>query len=59
MHVCKRLADETGGLAGVCLDGSGRHLRVLIMAHAIPPPVNAARAHDVTTTTTTTTQRFQ
>ena len=55
MHICKRLADETGGLAGVCLDG--RHLRDLIMAHAIPPPVNAARVHDVTTTTTT--QRFQ
>ena len=46
MHICKRLADETGGLAGVCLDG--RHLRDLIMAHAIPPPVNAAHdVHDV------------
>lgn len=40
MHVCKRLAEETGGLAGVCLDG--RHLRDLIMGHAIPPPVSAS-----------------
>jgi transcription initiation factor TFIIH subunit 2 len=39
MHVCKRLAEETGGLAGVCLDG--RHLRDLVLGHAIPPPVSA------------------
>lgn len=44
MHVCRRLAEETGGLAGVCLDG--RHLRDLIMAHAVPPPVNASRERD-------------
>ena len=44
MHICKRLADETGGLAGVCLDG--RHLRDLIMGHAIPPPVSASHLED-------------
>jgi transcription initiation factor TFIIH subunit 2 len=40
LYVCKRLAEETGGTAGVCLDG--RHLRDLIMGHAIPPPVSAS-----------------
>ncbi|KAL7518216.1 hypothetical protein ACHAWX_003069 [Stephanocyclus meneghinianus] len=45
LHVCKRLADETGGLAGVCLDG--RHLRDLIMGHAVPPPVSVSRLEKV------------
>ena len=40
VHICKKLADVTGGLAGVCLNMG--HLRDLIMAHAIPPPVNAS-----------------
>jgi len=40
VHICKKLADATGGLAGVCLNTG--HLRDLIMAHAIPPPVNAS-----------------
>lgn len=52
MHICKRLADETGGLAGVCLDS--RHLRDLIMGHAIPPPVSASHLGDGDTTTNNT-----
>jgi len=44
VHICKKLADYTGGLAGVCLNTV--HLRDLVMAHAIPPPVNASE-HDV------------
>ena len=44
MHICKRLADETSGLAGVCLDAN--HLRDLIMGHAIPPPVSASHLED-------------
>ena len=39
LYICKKLADATGGLAGVCMDM--RHLRDLVMGHAIPPPVNA------------------
>lgn len=44
VHICKRLADATGGLAGVCLNTV--HLRDLVMAHAIPPPVNASEHDD-------------
>ncbi len=40
VHICKKLADATGGLAGVCLNTG--HLRDLIMSHAIPPPVTAS-----------------
>mmetsp|Transcript_31184 Transcript_31184/g.56586 ORF Transcript_31184/g.56586 Transcript_31184/m.56586 type:complete len:594 (+) Transcript_31184:126-1907(+) len=40
VHICKKLADATGGLAGVCLNTG--HLRDLVMAHATPPPVNAS-----------------
>ncbi|KAL7542041.1 hypothetical protein ACHAWF_007077 [Thalassiosira exigua] len=40
VHVCKRLAEATGGLAGVCLNMG--HLRDLIMGHAIPPPVRSS-----------------
>lgn len=40
VHICKKLADATGGVAGVCLNT--RHLRDLVMSHAIPPPVNAS-----------------
>lgn len=36
VHVYKRLADETGGLSGVCLNAG--HLRDLVMGHAVPPP---------------------
>ncbi|KAL3797486.1 hypothetical protein ACHAW5_010095 [Stephanodiscus triporus] len=39
VHICKKLADATGGVAGVCLNTG--HLRDLVMSHAIPPPVNA------------------
>jgi len=44
LHVCKTLADRTGGLAGVCLDR--RHLRDLVMGHAVPPPVNARQLNE-------------
>lgn len=40
VHICKKLADATGGVAGVCLNTG--HLRDLVMSHAIPPPVNAS-----------------
>jgi len=40
VHICKKLADATGGLAGVCLNTV--HLRDLVMGHAIPPPVSAS-----------------
>jgi len=40
VHICKKLADSTGGLAGVCMNSG--HLRDLVMAHAIPPPVTAS-----------------
>mmetsp|Transcript_7649 Transcript_7649/g.16659 ORF Transcript_7649/g.16659 Transcript_7649/m.16659 type:complete len:615 (+) Transcript_7649:39-1883(+) len=39
VHVCKKLAEATGGMAGVCLNTG--HLRDLVMGHAIPPPVHA------------------
>jgi len=39
LHICTKLAEATGGLAGVCLDT--RHLRDLVMGHAIPPPINS------------------
>lgn len=44
VHVCKKLADATGGTAAVCLNTV--HLRDLIMGHAIPPPVHAAEEED-------------
>ena len=44
VHICKKLADATGGLAGVCLNTG--HLRDLIMSHAIPPPVTASEGGD-------------
>ena len=37
VHICKKLADVTGGVAGVCMNTG--HLRDLVMSHAIPPPV--------------------
>ncbi|KAL9183450.1 hypothetical protein ACHAXT_004306 [Thalassiosira profunda] len=50
VHICKKLAEATGGVAGVCLNTG--HLRDLVMGHAIPPPVHASKeggaAHEVT-----------
>mmetsp|Transcript_35763 Transcript_35763/g.75276 ORF Transcript_35763/g.75276 Transcript_35763/m.75276 type:complete len:590 (-) Transcript_35763:75-1844(-) len=40
VHICKKLAEYTGGMAGVCLNTV--HLRDLLMGHAIPPPVHAS-----------------
>ena len=39
LHICTKLAEATGGLSGVCMDT--RHLRDLVMGHAIPPPINS------------------
>ena len=36
VHVCRRLADETGGIMGVCLDRG--HLADLILGQCTPPP---------------------
>ena len=33
VHICKILADITGGIAGVCMNKG--HLRDLVMSHAI------------------------
>ena len=38
MHVCRRMAEETGGMFGVAQ--SQLHLEELLMAHAPPPPLN-------------------
>ena len=36
VHVCRRIADATGGVLGVCLDRG--HLRDLILGQCTPPP---------------------
>ena len=36
VHVCRRIADATGGIMGVCLDRG--HLRDLILGQCTPPP---------------------
>jgi transcription initiation factor TFIIH subunit 2 len=36
VNVCRRLADETGGTMGICLDRG--HLRDLVMGQCTPPP---------------------
>lgn len=38
MHVCRKIAQDTGGVMGVCMDKT--HLRDLIMGQCIPPPSN-------------------
>eukprot|EP00584_Thalassiosira_punctigera_P021266 CAMPEP_0172552762 /NCGR_PEP_ID=MMETSP1067-20121228/47178_1 /TAXON_ID=265564 ORGANISM="Thalassiosira punctigera, Strain Tpunct2005C2" /NCGR_SAMPLE_ID=MMETSP1067 /ASSEMBLY_ACC=CAM_ASM_000444 /LENGTH=546 /DNA_ID=CAMNT_0013340815 /DNA_START=114 /DNA_END=1755 /DNA_ORIENTATION=- len=40
VHICKKLAEATGGQAGVCLNTG--HLHDLVRGHAIPPPVHAS-----------------
>ena len=40
VHICKKLAEATGGLAGVALNTV--HLRDLVMGHCIPPPVHVS-----------------
>ena len=39
VHVCRRLADATGGTMGVCLDRG--HLRDLLLGQCTPPPSRA------------------
>jgi len=36
LHVCRKLADETGGIMGVCLDRP--HFRDWMKAQCVPPP---------------------
>ena len=36
MHVCRKIAEETGGVMGVCLNKD--HLRDLMMGQCVPPP---------------------
>uniref|UniRef100_A0A7S4MU47 General transcription factor IIH subunit n=1 Tax=Odontella aurita TaxID=265563 RepID=A0A7S4MU47_9STRA len=36
MHVCRKIAEETGGVVGVCMDRE--HLRDLVMGQCVPPP---------------------
>jgi len=42
LYICTKLAQATGGLSGVCMDT--RHLRDLVMGHAIPPPINSFKS---------------
>ena len=42
VHVCRRMADDTGGTYAVALGGS--HLEELMLTHAPPPPASAASA---------------
>ncbi|KAL7544020.1 hypothetical protein ACHAXR_013472 [Thalassiosira sp. AJA248-18] len=44
VHICKKMSDATGGLAGVCMNTG--HLRDLVMGHAIPPPINVSENDD-------------
>jgi transcription initiation factor TFIIH subunit 2 len=39
MHVCRRLAEETGGTMGVCLDKD--HFRSWLSGQSVPPPAAA------------------
>jgi len=41
VHVCRSLAETTGGSHGVCL--SEQHLHDLMMAHSAPPPAPAGQ----------------
>jgi transcription initiation factor TFIIH subunit 2 len=36
MHICRKIADETGGSMGVCLDKA--HMRDWLMEQCVPPP---------------------
>lgn len=36
MHICRKIAENTGGVMGVCMDG--RHCRDLLMNFIPPPP---------------------
>lgn len=36
MHVCRKIAEETGGVMGVCLNRD--HLRDLVTGQCVPPP---------------------
>jgi transcription initiation factor TFIIH subunit 2 len=36
IHVCRKLAEETGGVMGVCLDKA--HLRDWLLGQCVPPP---------------------
>ena len=36
LHVCRKIADETGGAIGVCLDKA--HLRDWVLGQCVPPP---------------------
>ncbi len=42
VYVCKRIADETGGIYGVALGES--HLEALMMCHA-PPPATTSEGY--------------
>lgn len=37
IHVCRMIAEKTGGIMAVCLDRT--HLRDLVMGQCVPPPV--------------------
>ena len=42
VHVCRRMAEETGGTYGIAL--SEAHLEEILLAHAPPPPASASSA---------------
>jgi transcription initiation factor TFIIH subunit 2 len=43
LHVCRKLADETHGVLGVCLDRA--HLRDWLRSQTVPPPTLPSRPH--------------
>jgi transcription initiation factor TFIIH subunit 2 len=44
MHVCRKIAQETGGAIGVCLDKA--HLRDWLMGQCVPPPALRQQQRD-------------
>lgn len=42
LHICRKLADETAGTMGVCLDRS--HLRDWLLGQCVPPPALSSAA---------------
>lgn len=44
IHVCRMIAEKTGGIMAVCLDRT--HLRDLVMGQCVPPPVRPGGGRD-------------
>lgn len=44
MHICRKIAEETGGAMGVCLDKG--HMRDWLMEQCVPPPALRRESHE-------------